>query len=358
MNFRSSGGVPKYCSGVPFVGVMGEEQQITVRKNYYCLPCDDWFDIGNNKKKCKNCKKSLYRRCACCDEIWSVGRAYHHHTKKQNKKRKRIFGFTNLPIRYKRCDITKITESCEGLRKRKLTTNDTTHTTIVTESTNLYSTEFKHPIFSYTMKKDIGYKSGFLQNWYSSVLPIHYNNVGNKRQKRLGTPMKRGTTGDFKNDMKNCCYVVGNCRDKTPTAWNTKTEKHEAVRDKCFKMAKLLSTFCKTNFPDMWERKKRLAEELNIPLIPGTNSTATVISFNYQSVFHVDEKDKAESILVVVKPQGMKGGWLVFPEYNLSFPLNNGDILIFHGRKDIHGTSPYLFTKSKGFYRIGYVMYL
>ena len=82
-----------------------------------------------------------------------------------------------------------------------------------------------------------------------------------------------------------------------------------------------------------------------------------MVSFNYQSIFHLDPYDKHGSMLTVLKPDHIKGGWLLFPRYKLAFPLNNGDILFFHGNLDLHGTSPFINIGDKE-YRIGFVMYI
>ena len=219
----------------------------------------------------------------------------------------------------------------------------------------------ERPILAYTVAKDVHWPPGMLGSFRKKVVPIHHNqSEGNRRLRRVGVPLKRGNKGDFKHDMKSCSYVIRYTRQGKLTEWNTKTEQAKAICTKTYKLAQTLEEFVKTLMPHVWKEKAAIAQDKQIPVIPGTQSTATVVSFNYVSVFHRDPWDKHGSILVVAKTKKFKGGWLVFPEYNLSFPLHNGDVLYFNANESIHGTSPLFVSEldKQQNYRIGYVMYL
>ena len=91
---------------------------------------------------------------------------------------------------------------------------------------------------------------------------------------------------------------------------------------------------------------------------PSAHFTAGAVSFNYESVFHLDEMDKNVSVLTVFKLKEITGGYLLFPEYCLAFPLHDGDVLMFNGKTHIHGTSKLTFSNKKNhIFRVGIIGY-
>lgn len=262
---------------------------------------------------------------------------------------------------HKRSFIHREEDSFEHLRGEKISQLTVAETRTVLNSTVLFDPVYEFPMFVYTRAVDVGWQKGVLEQFAKGVEPMHFNQPDSsiRKKKKLGTPMKRGTKGDFAYDMRNCCYVVGYSRDNSITAWNERSKQARAVCAQTYPVAQFLENFAKDLIPQFWKEKKHIVEAEGIPLLPGTMSRASVVSFNYESVMHLDEWDRHASILFVVKPPNVKGGYLVFPEYRLKFPLDTGDVLIFHGDLTLHGTSQICIEdKEQRVYRIGYVMYL
>ncbi len=230
---------------------------------------------------------------------------------------------------------------------------------VVQESSAFYYTNWQFPRLIFTKAKHVKWPLGFLSSFRHLVKPLHH---GSRTKKGgFGVPMKRSDRGDFKRDMQNCCYVVGQSKRNRVIDWNTK---YPEFCKQTHSMAKFLLKHTERLIPELNIDFAKVVSDANINCIPGTTVRASVISFDYESVYHLDNKDKHASILVVLKPDHIKGGWLVFPEWRLCFPMDNGDILIFFAKYDVHGTSEIYHIDDSGKVinhdeekRIGYVVY-
>jgi hypothetical protein len=59
---------------------------------------------------------------------------------------------------------------------------------------------------------------------------------------------------------------------------------------------------------------------------------------------------------MLVLREGMKGGWLVLPEYDARFFLRNNSIFMFDGQQILHGVTPMAKEREDG-YRYSIVYY-
>lgn len=246
---------------------------------------------------------------------------------------------------------------CENLRGIKTVGSgeDLSKYKLVQDSVAIYSCEnFAFPTFVYTLAQHVGWDPGFTRKYRDLLLPIHHNWQHGKRGKKLGDPIVRHTK-DFENDMKNCMYVVGNTRKGKTTAWNTRSEKSREVCVHTKTVLQFLSKFATSIIPAFWNDELTAASN-NVK--PSADFTAGVVSFNYESVFHLDELDKNVSVLTVFKPNEVTGGYLLFPEYCLAFPLHDGDVLIFNGKTHVHGTAKLtLPNNQRHVFRLGIIGY-
>ena len=212
---------------------------------------------------------------------------------------------------------------------------------LVTQSTVFYTLwKAKFPCIIVTKACNVGWEEFDRKMWCKDVLPIHWN-VGCRK---IGVPVRRNpSSGDFYRDPKSKTYIFGRSKDGTDTVWTQKPAAQHPVHE-CNRLAAFLDNFTKRLIPDLWADMRAYRKGKGFLRHPHTQSRTGMVSFNYQSVFHVDERDEHISTLVVCKPQHMKGGWLVFIEWGIIIPLNDGDILHFWGMKDIHGTFEILFS--------------
>lgn len=242
---------------------------------------------------------------------------------------------------------------CQMLRGIQTKDLDMNKMQVISDSSAFYSWNYKFPRIILTKCKDVRpeWPPGFRSNFRKFILPTHRNKGG-----RLGAVVKRGIRSDFKWDMQNRCYGFGFTFEGNSFKWNNRQREY---CDKACEIAVFLSAHVRQLIPGLWRDMKNVAAKKKVPLIPGTICRAFMVSFNYESVLHLDERDKHCSILVVLKPEGVTGGKLVFPEYGLSFRLDDGDVLIFWGQYNIHGTSKMYFVDDNGkVFRIGIVMYM
>lgn len=250
-------------------------------------------------------------------------------------------------------------EQCENLRSHSTDYLDFTGWKLVCKSVALYDVNnLKMPTFVYSMESDVpelkedmhGESLGvFFRNY---LVKVHSNPEGAK----LGTKIRRKGR-DFVKDKVGSMYGYGIKRDGDWVQWNLNC--WEMYAKTILLLPQALTSHSNSIIPGFAEDKKQLAESKGVEFMKDTFSTASAISFNYQSVFHKDEKDQHASLLTVLKQKEMHGGWLLFPMYKIAFPLNHGDVLIFDGKQYVHGTSLLFYGNTDiNEYRIGYVMYL
>lgn len=91
--------------------------------------------------------------------------------------------------------------------------------------------------------------------------------------------------------------------------------------------------------------------------IGDTVFTSGIINKNSSLGCHKDSKNipKALSAMLAVK-RSVRGGYLILPEYDIAFPMEDNTILLFDGGEIMHGVSPIDFIGSNA-YRYSVVFY-
>jgi len=92
-------------------------------------------------------------------------------------------------------------------------------------------------------------------------------------------------------------------------------------------------------------------------IIAETPFTSGIINKDVSLVYHKDGNnlDVAPSVMLVLK-NGMRGGNLVLPEYDLEIKLRDKTMVIFNGGEMIHGVTP-MYPESQSAYRFSLVAY-
>jgi hypothetical protein len=126
----------------------------------------------------------------------------------------------------------------------------------------------------------------------------------------------------------------------TNSAMATQNPKqHKIVMDFGQHLAKLY----KTEFPEVYENHLKLTSEnvLNQYIIPGTPFTSGIINKTTALHYHFDAGNiqGVFSNMVVLK-NGIRGGHLSCPEFNIKFELKSGSVIFFDGQKILHGVTP------------------
>jgi len=122
---------------------------------------------------------------------------------------------------------------------------------------------------------------------------------------------------------------------------------------------KTLTNYYQEYFPHILKEHYKVVKEKVKKdwTITDTPFTSGIINQNNQLRYHTD-KGNFKGVLsnMLCFKNGITGGRLVCPEYNLKFEIDNDYLLIFDGQQIIHGVTPIIKTHAKG-YRYTIVYY-
>lgn len=108
-----------------------------------------------------------------------------------------------------------------------------------------------------------------------------------------------------------------------------------------------MSSWYRALYPNIYDEHLRtVSPEGSHPIreewfIPETPFTSGIMNKKYSLEYHRDSNnlDVAPSVMLVLK-NGMSGGNLVLPEYDLELKLRDNTMVIFNGGKMVHGVTP------------------
>lgn len=122
----------------------------------------------------------------------------------------------------------------------------------------------------------------------------------------------------------------------------------------------------KEQFPEIYQKHCDIIEGKNGQkkfhsdyIVPETPFTSGIINYNNSLRYHRDMANIAGvfSVMLVLKA-GIVGGCLILPELNIGFDMDDCSIIMFDGRKLIHGVTPiYPANGQSGGYRYSVVYY-
>lgn len=116
-------------------------------------------------------------------------------------------------------------------------------------------------------------------------------------------------------------------------------EQHEIVSA----FGQVMTDLYNEYFPDIYAEHRAIAEEKILPewRIPGTPFTSGIVNYNSALKYHFDGgniRGLLSNMLVI--RDGMAGGKLVCPEYDLSFSCSDETVVLFNGQTILHGVTP------------------
>lgn len=106
--------------------------------------------------------------------------------------------------------------------------------------------------------------------------------------------------------------------------------------------AKNLTQYYKQYFPDIFKIHENIVNEkiLGEWTIDGTPFTSGIVNKDNPLKYHHDSGNfKGVLSNMVAFKKGMKGGRLVFPEYNIKFEIDDNTLSVFDGQSILHGVT-------------------
>lgn len=139
----------------------------------------------------------------------------------------------------------------------------------------------------------------------------------------------------------------------TSMAWNNQAEHHVVTQ-----FAANLSEIYAMYFPETYAHHKKQMERIKEEwVIPNSIFTSGIINKNNTLQYHHDTGNfKGVLSNMVAFKDGVAGGRLVLPEYNIKLEIGDNTITIFDGQSIIHGVTPIKMHKPNA-YRYTIVYY-
>jgi len=111
------------------------------------------------------------------------------------------------------------------------------------------------------------------------------------------------------------------------------TKKNLDAYHSIFPLCEAMSDMYYSYFPDKWLSQYEVYS--NSPdeyLIPGTNFSTVTLNHDFRTACHLDKGDckKGLTCFTVKRCGSYSGGELIFPEYDVSVNIEQGDLLIFN----------------------------
>lgn len=121
-------------------------------------------------------------------------------------------------------------------------------------------------------------------------------------------------------------------------------------------MQKLYSEYISETFA----KHKEVVEEKIKPewLIKDTIFSSGIVNKNNQLRYHLDSGNFSDvfSCMLVLKGNGVEGGFLSIPSYDIGLELKNNHVLLFNGQNLLHGVTP-IQRRNATAYRFSVVFY-
>lgn len=121
---------------------------------------------------------------------------------------------------------------------------------------------------------------------------------------------------------------------------------------------KRLAEIYAQTLPEVFQdHEAKLADVIPEYRIEGTPFTSGIVNYNNPLKYHFDAGNFRDvySNMVVFK-QGVEGGYLSLPEFNVGFELKNNSVFLFDGQKILHGVTP-IVKQTRDAYRYSIVYY-
>lgn len=130
-------------------------------------------------------------------------------------------------------------------------------------------------------------------------------------------------------------------------------EHHAVVCDAAADLAAVMAEL----LPERTERDAACASVISDEWrLAGSPWTGGVVNFDAPLPYHKDANNLPVWSAMVGFRRGVRGGYLSLPEYGVSLPIRDGDVLFFAGWDIVHGVTPLTRVQPDG-YRITIVYY-
>lgn len=120
-----------------------------------------------------------------------------------------------------------------------------------------------------------------------------------------------------------------------------------------------LSELYAHNFPDIYKRHGDVTTEkmLSEWVLSGTPFTSGIVNKNNPLKYHFDSGNLKDVLSnMVVFKNGVEGGFLSCPEFDVGFEVADNTVILFDGQNILHGVTPITSRHKKG-YRYSVVYY-
>lgn len=144
--------------------------------------------------------------------------------------------------------------------------------------------------------------------------------------------------------------------NKYPCRLTQFSKKHFEAYQKGIPMIRHIDNIFRETLPVQYQAQKTYAEKTTYR-IEDTVFTTVTMNYNFQTAVHLDKGDCKEGFgILVVCSHKTRGGYLLFPRYDLGIVVNTGDIL-FMDVHEYHCNSQ-IETLAPDSYRMSFVCYL
>jgi hypothetical protein len=116
---------------------------------------------------------------------------------------------------------------------------------------------------------------------------------------------------------------------------------HPAVHEAIASTSDVLAGMLTALLPDRAERDRAVATDAILPeWFMGGWWTSGVVNRTSPLPYHLDSNNLDVWSAMVVVRRGTRGGHLHVPEYDLTLPCADGDVMFFPGYRLLHGVTP------------------
>lgn len=136
---------------------------------------------------------------------------------------------------------------------------------------------------------------------------------------------------------------------------NNQPKQHYVITE----FAKSLTQYYQNSFPEVFHKHTEIVEEKirGEWIIEGTPFTSGIINKDSALKYHFDAGNfKGVLSNMVAFKQGVSGGRLVLPAYNIKLEIEDNSLTVFDGQSILHGVTPFEKTAENG-YRYTIVYY-
>lgn len=123
-------------------------------------------------------------------------------------------------------------------------------------------------------------------------------------------------------------------------AWNMN---HPELFANCLPLFQQVSSLHRQVCRTEWDVQRQVSDQTHQDfLIQHTIYSTVKVNKNYRAPYHQDSKNQAGgfSAMLLIRDGQVNGGRLVFPAYRTAVEMDTGDLILFNGAEEWHGTTP------------------